>query len=94
MTKRKTKSLGTTRDGIEITEELIEKWVEEAERGYEPHQLRPRVGRPPIGDEAATVFQVRLDRELRRALNLRAGAEHVTPSEMARRLLRRGLGLA
>jgi predicted transcriptional regulator len=91
MTKKKKKQF--TADGIEITDELIEKWVAEAERGYEPHQLRPRPGRPPMGSEAATVFQVRLEPELRKALEKRAKSERLTPSEMARRLLRQELGL-
>ena len=41
MSKKKIKkNHGFTRDGIEITDELIEKWAAEAERGYEPHQLK------------------------------------------------------
>jgi CRISPR-associated endonuclease/helicase Cas3 len=88
MTNKK-KTYGKTKSGVEITDELIEKYVVDAERGYEPRQLKPRpVGRPPIGAEAAVVFQVRLDPELHRALMKRAGAEGVTPSELARRLLR------
>ena len=39
------------------------------------------------------VFQVRLEPELRKALLECAEAERLTPSEMARRLLRRGLGI-
>ena len=75
-------------DGTEVTEELLDRFAEEAERGYELHQLRPRVGRPPMGAEAAVVFQVRLEPELHRALMKCAEAAGVTPSEMARRLLR------
>lgn len=89
-----TKKKRYTRDGIEITDELLDKWADEAEKGYDISELRPRVGRPPMGAGAAVVFQVRLEPELHRALRKRAEAEGVTPSEMARRLMRRQLGIA
>ena len=81
------KGHGTSK-GVELTDELIEKLAKEAEAGYENRRLKPRRGRPPLGSAAATVFQVRLDPELREALERRAAAEGTSPSEMARRLLR------
>jgi hypothetical protein len=59
-------------------------------RGYDAEQLRPRSrrGRPPIGSEAAALFQVRLEPELREALATAARGEHTSPSEMTRRALR------
>ncbi len=87
-----TKKKRYTSKGVEITDELLDSLAEEAERGFEPHQLRPRPGRPPMGAEAAVVFQVRLEPELHRALMKCAEAAGVTPSEMARRLLRAELG--
>lgn len=39
------RSYGTTKSGLEITDELIEQYVEEAERGYDLDKLRPRHGR-------------------------------------------------
>jgi hypothetical protein len=90
MTKRK-KSYGTS-GGIEITDELIEKVVAEAEAGIDISRLRPRRGRPPMGDEAASVFQVRLEPELRKELDTRAKRERTTPSELVRRILRKEFG--
>ena len=88
MTKKRKKSYGTS-GGVEITDELIEKWAAEAEVGYDVSRLTPRPpGRPPIGNGPASVFQVRLDPELRDALNRRAHEEGTSPSELARRLLR------
>ncbi|MGH7857181.1 MAG: CopG family transcriptional regulator [Candidatus Binatia bacterium] len=83
-----------TSGGIELTEELIEKLADEAERGYDVERLAKRGrGRPPLGSSAATTFQVRLDPELRRALEERADAEETTPSAVARRALREHLRL-
>ncbi len=78
--------------GIELTDEVLDKLVEEAEAGYDVKDLVPRRrGRPPLGSEAATVFQVRLEPELREALDEQAKTEHTTASEVARRILRRAL---
>jgi CRISPR-associated endonuclease/helicase Cas3 len=88
---KKKKNHGFSSDGTELTDELIEKLAKEAEEGYDLSRLTPRRGRPPIGSEAAEVFQVRLDPELRRALDKRAEDEGSTPSELARTILRRAL---
>jgi CRISPR-associated endonuclease/helicase Cas3 len=93
VTKKKKKDWGTS-GGVKLTDELLDKWAEEAEAGYDISQLRPRPGRPPMAGEAATVFQVRLEPQLREALFDRAKKERLTPSEMARRLLRRELGIS
>jgi hypothetical protein len=76
--------------GVELTDELIERLAQEAEEGYEVERLRPRSrrGRPPIGSEAAALFQVRLEPELRGALARAAQLQRTSPSEMARRALR------
>ena len=75
--------------GVELTDDLIEELAEEAERGYDITELRRRrPGRPPLGSRAATVFQVRLEPELREALERAADTEETTPSEIARRALR------
>ena len=93
MTRRKQRTHGTS-GGIPLTDDLIEALADEAEAGYDVSRFtgtRKR-GRPPIGEQAATVFQVRLDPALREALVTQAEAQHTTPSELARRLLRKGLG--
>ena len=80
-----------TSGGIELTEALIERLATEAKEGYDPAQLRPRTrrrGRPPIGSEAAALFQVRLEPELREALAQAADGERTSPSELARHALR------
>lgn len=84
-----------TSGGIRLTNELIEKLAEEAERGYDVEELRRRHqrGRPPIGSGAASVFQVRLEPELREALTRRADDDETTPSTVARQALRGYLDL-
>lgn len=83
----KKRNHGTSR-GTVLTDEVVQRLADEAEAGFDPKRLKPRRGRPPIGTVAATVFQVRLDSELRSALERRASDEGTTPSELARRLLR------
>ena len=60
---------------------------EKAEGGVDPSQLRRRVGRPLLGDEPAGLTAVRLPPEVRHALDIRAGEEHTTSSEVIRRAL-------
>lgn len=88
----KRKNYGFSRDGVEITDELIEKLAKEAEEGIDISRLKPRRGRPPMGAGAAYVFQVRLEPELRDALLKRAELEGTTPSDVARSILRAELG--
>lgn len=80
---------GTSGD-VELTDALIERLVREAEEGYDIKRLRPRPrrGRPPIGSGAADLFQVRLEPELRKALNRAAERRDVSPSELTRQALR------
>ena len=79
-----------TSGGVKLTREQLDALVEEAEDGYDPDRLhsRSRRGRPPLGDQAATVFQVRLPPALRTALEHAADAEQTTPSDIVRRALR------
>jgi CRISPR-associated endonuclease/helicase Cas3 len=89
MTAKRT--YGHTKAGKPIDDEMIEELAAEAERGYEPGQLRgkPRGrGRPPLGDAAKEVESVRLDPDLRGAAAQRAADEGVTVSELIRRALR------
>ncbi len=85
---------GHTKSGELITDEMIERFAEEAERGYEPGQLKGRrrgPGRPPLGDAAKSVESVRLEPELRDEVARRAQTEGVTVSELIRRALRQYL---
>ena len=81
---------GTTNDGRPITDELIEEYVAEAEVAYDLDKLRPR-GRPRMGAAPAKSFPVRLDPELRAALDERAEHDERPASEIVREALRRYL---
>jgi predicted HicB family RNase H-like nuclease len=85
------KVYGYTKSGKPIDRELIEQFVEEAERGYDVGQLLERRrgrGRPPLGAAAKVVGSLRLDPALREEAGLRAKAEGVSVSELFRRALR------
>lgn len=89
------KTIGTTRSGKPITDDLIEALAKEAEAGYDVDEiLARRRGRPPIGSAAASVESVRLDPELHQALAQRAERDHETTSSVIRKALRRYLDVA
>lgn len=62
--------------------------AEEAEDGLDVAKLRRRPGRPAMGSGPAASLPVRLDPELRRALDDRAAAEHRTASDIVRDAVR------
>ena len=80
---------GHRKDGKPITPADVEMMADEAERGYDVDTIvrRRRGGRPPLGSAAASVESVRLDPELKRALLIRAGQEHISVSEVIRRAI-------
>ncbi len=93
---RKQKSYGKTVSGEELTDELIEKYAKEAEEGYDVDELmknRVLIGRPPMGNGPASVESVRLDPDLKQALDERAQREDETASSVIRKALRSYLGL-
>ena len=73
--------------GVPVTEEMVEEWADEAERGYEVEQLRNR-GRKPAGDGPARVVPVRIDDTLLSAIDERAARDHLSRSELIRTALR------
>ncbi len=96
MTRRKHKDadkvVGTV-GGKPVTEADIDAMVREAEAGYDVAELlRRRRGRPPMGSGPAEVVPVRLDPELREAVEARAAKDDMTTSDVIRRALRRYLG--
>jgi hypothetical protein len=95
MTKKNTNSpvVGVSR-GRPVTEADIERMAAEAEAGYDVAALRPRGGRPSMGSGPAEVVPVRLDPELRAAVEARATADETTTSEVIREALRRFLHVA
>lgn len=91
MTEKRTRTYGRTITGVDITDELIEKYVAEAEAGLDITKLRPVRGRPRMGTAAAKSFPVRLDPDLRAALDERAVTEERPAAEIVREALRRYL---
>ncbi len=85
----------TTETGEILTDTDIERMAEEAERGYDVEVLKSRRrGRPMLGGAPSAVVPVRLDPDLRQAVEARADAEHTTTSEIIRQALRRFLDVA
>jgi hypothetical protein len=89
MTEKKT--YGRTKSGFELTPEVLDRMSEEAEQGLDVSKLRRRPGRPAMGSAPAEALPVRLDPELRQAVDQRAEADHTTSSEVVREALRRYL---
>lgn len=84
-------SHGRSRAGVELTDEVLDQMADEAEEGLDPTKLRRRPGRPLMGSGPAEALPVRLDPELRQALDERAAAENTTASDVVREALRRYL---
>lgn len=85
-----------TRSGRALTDEEIEALaseVENADFNVDALETRRR-GRPPMGSGPADVVPVRVDPELRAAIDARAEAEHTTTSEIIREAIRRFLDVA
>ncbi len=83
------KTYGKTASGKPITDDLIEKLAEKAQSGYDVEEtLQRRPGRPSIGSGPARVESVRLDPELRSALERRAKKDHEATSAVIRKALR------
>lgn len=85
-----------TRTGRELTDADIDAISDEVARtDYDVDALKGRRrGRPPMGTAAAEVVPVRIDPELRAAIEARAEADHTTTSEIIREALRRFLEVA
>lgn len=73
--------------GKEISEDQVDAWVAEAERGYDPEWLRTRLGRPTRAESRANVVPVRLTEAELNAVMARAEREHLSRSEAIRRAL-------
>jgi Ribbon-helix-helix protein, copG family len=82
---------GRSTTGVELTDDVLERMADEAERGLDTTRLRRRPGRPRMGSGPAEPFPVRLDPELRAALDHRAAHDETTASEVIRSALRRYL---
>jgi uncharacterized protein (DUF4415 family) len=82
-----------TRSGSALTDEQIDALATEvAETDYDVEALKTRRrGRPSMGSGPADVMPVRIDPDLRAAIEARAKAEHTTTSEIIREAIRRFL---
>ena len=74
-------------NGVPVTDEMIQEWADEAERGYDVEVLKKR-GRRPIGDRAARVVPVRMDDSLVAAVDQRAEKDGTSRSEIIRSAVR------
>lgn len=86
----------TTKSGKTLTDADIEQLADEATTtDHDVEALkRRRRGRPLIGSAPAEVVPVRLDPELRAAVEARATADQTTTSDVIREALRRFLDVA
>lgn len=85
----------TTKTGRELTDADIEELADEAERGYDVDELKSRRrGRPMLGTAPAEVVPVRLDPELKQAVEDRARNDDTTVSALIREAIRRFLDVA
>lgn len=85
------KTYGQSKSGIELTDENLQKMADEAEVGLDVTKLRRRPGRPPMGSGPADTLPVRLEPDLRRAVDDRAARDHTSASDVVREALRRYL---
>lgn len=76
-----------TINGVPVTDEMIQAWADEAERGYDIDALRRR-GRKPKGSGPARVVPVRLDDSLLGALDARAEHDSTSRSDVIRAAIR------
>ncbi|WP_237232913.1 ribbon-helix-helix domain-containing protein [Rothia nasisuis] len=72
-----------TINGTPVTEEQIQAWADEAEKGYSVDRFKKR-GRPSLGGAPASVIPVRMEEELLAALLHKAKVEHLNRSEAIR----------
>ncbi len=85
---------GRSKAGVELTDEVLQQMAREAEAGLDVTKLRRRPGRPTMGSGPADTLPVRLEPELRRAVEDRAAADDTTPSDVVRTALRRYLNVS
>ncbi|MGB3375824.1 MAG: ribbon-helix-helix domain-containing protein [Microbacterium sp.] len=86
-------SYGTV-DGVQITDDVIDRLVANAEAGFPGVTPRSAGGRPAMGDGPAATVAVRLDPELHRELLERMASEDANASQIIRAALRDYLKVA
>jgi Ribbon-helix-helix protein, copG family len=94
MTKPRTTPYAT-KTGRVLTDVDIEAIADEVGGHVDVETLKPRRrGRPPLKTGPADVVPVRLDADLRAAVEARANTDHTTTSDVIREALRRYLHVA
>jgi hypothetical protein len=90
------KNLHRTESGRTLSDGELDRLAIEAEEAeYDVDALKTRRrGRPPMGSGPADVVPVRIDPELRAAIEARAETDHTTTSEIIREAIRRFLHVA
>ena len=84
-----------TKTGKVLSDADVEALADEVEADFEVDALKTRRrGRPSMGSAAAEVVPVRLDPELKEAVESRAQREQTTTSEIIREALRKFLDVA
>jgi len=85
-----------TKSGRVLTDDDLDALAEEVETAdYDVEELKGRRrGRPPMGSGPADVVPVRIDPELKMAIEARAEADHTTTSNVIRAALRKFLDVA
>ncbi len=85
-----------TASGRSLGEDDLERLaVEVEETEYDVEELKTRRrGRPAMGSGPAEVVPVRIDPELKAAIEARAQADHTSTSEIIRQAIRRFLDVA
>jgi hypothetical protein len=89
-------SIRKTKTGRVLTDAELDALADEVEStDYDLEQLKARRrGRPAMGSAPAEVVPVRIDPELKAAIEARAVADQTTTSEVIREALRRFLDVA
>ncbi len=83
-----------TKTGRVLSDTDIETLADEVAGDIDVTTLKPRRGRPPLEGGPADVVPVRLDANLRAAVEARATNDHTTTSDVIREALRRYLNVA
>ncbi len=84
-----------TKSGKLLTDAEVERLADEVQQGYDVETLkRRRRGRPMLGRAPSEVVPVRLDPDLKQAVDARAEADQTTASEIIREAIRRFLHVA
>lgn len=84
-----------TKSGKVLNDAGVEVLADDVERDYDVEALKTRRrGRPLLGSAPAEVVPVRLDPELKEAVESRAKRDHSTTSEIIRQAIREFLDVA